>query len=125
MLQLLSTSYEFADVLRRLITEFRVVPVQALDTPQVRPRGMLTLNWGCLLDGAPTGQPLTPVTANIELFQPPEHIHWINACGSLHVGRPRMSLKQIAVQLGIGHMTAKRALDYARLMRDAGLLQHT
>ena len=50
---LFRTSYAFADMFRRLITEFRIVPVQALDTPLVRPRAWLTVDFGPLRDGPP------------------------------------------------------------------------
>ena len=71
---LLRTSYEFADTLRRLITEFRIVPVQALDTPLVRPRAFLTINLGRLRDGPANGPGEHPVSTVIDVFEPPEHI---------------------------------------------------
>lgn len=119
LLALLRTSYEFADTFRRLITEFRVVPVQALDTPFVRPRGILTISFGRLRDG-PGGEAITTV---IDLFEPPEHIRWLNSCTRMKAETPQHSLKRIALRLGIGHMTVKRALGYARLMTAAGMTE--
>ncbi len=120
LLALLGASYEFADIFRGLISEFRIVPVQALDTPLVRPRARLTLRLRHLRDGPGEQVETETVSTAIDLFEPPEHIRWLNSCTSLKVASPKSSLKRIAAQLGIGHMTAKRALDYARLMTAAG-----
>jgi hypothetical protein len=86
----------------------------------VRPRGRLTLDFGRLFGGAENRQPPTPVTSDIDLFRPPDHIHWLEACTALQTGDANQSLTQIAARLGIGHMTVKRAFDYARLMNLAG-----
>jgi site-specific DNA recombinase len=120
LLALLGASYEFADTFRGLIPQFRILPVQALDTPLVRPRARLTLLLGHLRDGPGEQVETETVSTEIDLFEPPEHIRWLNSCASLKVASPQSSLKRIAAQLGIGHMTAKRALDYARLMEAAG-----
>jgi hypothetical protein len=57
----------------------------------------------------------------LDLFDPPEHIRWFEACTLLKADDPKRSLKQIAARLGIGHMTVKRALSYARLINSAGI----
>ena len=114
LLALLGTSYEFADTFRRLITEFRVVPVQALDTPFVRPRGRLTISFGRLRDGPGEGPGGEAISTVIDLFEPPEHIRWLNSCTRMKAENPKHSLKRIALRLGIGHMTVKRALGYAQ-----------
>jgi DNA invertase Pin-like site-specific DNA recombinase len=119
LLALLGASYEFGDTFLGLIPEFRIVPVQALDTPLVRPRAKLTLRLSHLRDVPGEQVETETVSTAIDLFEPPEHIRWLNSCASLKVASPRSSLKRIAAQLGIGHMTAKRALDYARLMEAA------
>jgi site-specific DNA recombinase len=121
LLALLRTSYEFADTFRRLITEFQIVPVQALDTPLVRPRARLTINLGRLRDGPAEGSGEQTVSTVIDLFEPPEHIRWLNSCLGLKAEDPKLSLKRIAMRLDIGHMTVKRALGYARLMTEAGI----
>jgi hypothetical protein len=119
-LALLRTSYEFAVTFRHLFTEFRIVPIQALDTPLVRPRARLTISFGRLRDGPPEGSDEHAVSSVIDLFEPPEHIRWLRSCMELKTRNPRHSLKRIAGLLGIGHMTVKRALGYARLMAAAG-----
>ncbi len=123
LLALLRSSYEFADTFRRLITEFRIVPVQALDTPFVRPRARLTINFGRLRDGPPEGCGEQAVASAIDLFEPPEQIRWLNSCIALKAENPKHSLKRIALRLGIGHMTVKRALAYARLMTAARMTE--
>ena len=120
---LLGTSYEFADVFRSLFTEFRIVPVQALDTPLVRPRARLTINLARLRDGPEEGHGEQAISTFIDLFEPPEHIRWLTSCVGLKAENPKHSLKRIALRLGIGHMTVKRALAYARLMTAAGITE--
>ena len=53
--------------------------------------------------------------------EPKEHIRWLNSCITLKADNPKHSLKTIALGLGIGHMTVKRALGYASLMTAAGM----
>src|SRR5207247_1311119 len=64
-------STEFADLLRRRLPEFVIVPVQALDTPQVRPRARVTLS---LRAWAAEGEPAPEASAELDLFEPPAHI---------------------------------------------------
>jgi len=121
LIGLLDTSYEFADVFRCLFSEFLIVPVQALDTPAVRPRARLTLNLERLRNGPPEAQSAAESTT-LDLFVPPAHIHWLEACMAHREHSPKRSLKQIAARLGIGHMTVKRALGYAGLMKTMGVV---
>jgi DNA invertase Pin-like site-specific DNA recombinase len=121
LLSLLGTSYELGDVLRRTITEFAIFPVQALDTPAVRPRARLTLDLERLGETVPRGKQAAVASTVLDLFEPPEHIRWIDFCMTLKDENPKLSLKQIAARLGIGHMTVKRALGYARLMKAMGV----
>ncbi len=120
VISLLRTSYEFADFFRSLFSGFVVFPVQALDTPVVRPRGRLELNLDRLRAG-PVEPSSGPVSIMLDLFEPPEHIRWIDACRALKEENPKLSLKRIAAQLPIGHMTVQRALTCARLMATMGL----
>jgi hypothetical protein len=121
LIGLLGRSYEFADVFRGLFSKFLIIPVQALDTPAVRPRARLTLNLGRLRNGPPEAQTAAESTS-LDLFEPPAHIRWLGACLAHREHSPRLSLKQIAARLGIGHMTVKRALGYAGLMKTMGVV---
>jgi hypothetical protein len=121
LLALLGTSYELGDALRRAITEFAIFPVQALDTPAVRPRARLTLDLERLGETVPRGKQAVVASTVLDLFEPPEHIRWIDFCMTLKDENPKLSLKHIAARLGIGHMTVKRALGYARLMKTTGI----
>lgn len=111
-------SFEFADVLRRVFPSFRICPVQALDTPQVRPKGKVRFDARCLTGGQETQE---DVQFELELFVPPQHILHLAACVAARRQVPQPSLRAIAERLGIGYMTVKRALAYARLMERAGL----
>jgi hypothetical protein len=111
-----AASREFADLLRRLITRFMIHPVQALDTPQVRPRAELTMSTAAW---TPSGeQPLEEVVT-IDLFEPPAHIRFLDKCLQAAQEHPEATLREIAQIVGIGYMTVKRARDYVQLMKQA------
>lgn len=122
---LVSRSYEFADLMRRILPDFAVWPVQALDTGQVRPRANFTLRLAALRKEGETRDhqraDLPDVPGSLDLFEPPLHIRNLAACVTAWEEHPKLSLKQIAALLGIQHMTVKRALDYSRRMRTLGL----
>lgn len=109
---LLRDSYEFANVMRRMFPELIVVPVQALDTPQVRPRIKLTIPAG------PDGQPARTVT--VDAFDSPLHIRHAIACRDAQAANPDLTLTQIGELVGVSKRTAHQALQYARLMEENG-----
>jgi DNA invertase Pin-like site-specific DNA recombinase len=118
VVELAADSWEFADLMRRLLPEFVVVPVQALDTGQVRPRARLTLD---LSGWARPGEPVPPPSsAEFDLFEPPGRIRLAAACAAAEAADPKATLQGIASGLGTDRMTVKRALAYARLMAAAG-----
>jgi DNA invertase Pin-like site-specific DNA recombinase len=125
LLRLTCASYEFADVLRSIVPEFVIEPVQALDTPQVRPRGRFQLRLDRLASTAESQD--ARVSDNTEfvvnLFDPPVHIQAVPRCLAAKAEKPGLSLKQIGAQLGLNHMAVKRALDYARRMQREGLAE--
>jgi len=108
----------FASFLRRLFPEFEIAPVQSLDHKMVRPRARIVVALSELGQGqdAPA-----VVRAEIDLFEPPEHIKHLRACLAEKAANPSLSLKKLAAKLGIGHMTVKRAFDYAKRMEKAGV----
>jgi DNA invertase Pin-like site-specific DNA recombinase len=120
-----ATSYDFANVLRRVFPRITVELVQALDTPLIRPRVRVLFKPSALLpddqagDGAATPPPTTEVV--FDLFEPPAHIQHVRACVEAKKANTKLGVRKLAKQLGIGYMTVKRALRYARLMDQAGL----
>jgi DNA invertase Pin-like site-specific DNA recombinase len=118
LIWLAGVSRDFADILRRLIPSFVVVPVQALDTGAVRPRARLTISAAAW---ATAGVTVPDVTVTVDLFDPPVHIRHAPACLAAGQARPGDSLEAIASGLGIGKMTVKRALDYCRRMEAQGV----
>jgi hypothetical protein len=90
------------------------------DTPAVRPRAKLRVDFQHLRDGPPEAEEAAEA-ASLDLFEPPEHIRWLDACSTIKAVSPTFSLQQIAAQLGVGRMTVKRALGYARLMKTMGV----
>lgn len=111
-------SRDFADVLRRLIPRFVIQPVQALDVPQVRPRAVLTLSTAAWVR---PGEAVLEETVTLDLFEAPDHITCIPKCMLAKQTRPQASLRKIAVEVGVGYMTVKRASAYARLMLEKGV----
>lgn len=112
-------SLEFADRMRHVLPEIRIQPVQALDTPLVRPRAVLR---GVPIL-VPDSQPDTEETSlwTVDLFSPPRHIALIEPCRHWKRERPDFNYEEIGEQLGVSGMTVKRAFDYARRMDAAGL----
>jgi DNA invertase Pin-like site-specific DNA recombinase len=122
--KLMETSFEFAAWLRRFVPSFVIQPVQALDTPLVRPRGLLNVRLDLLGDEEDPerrervqGFPVT-----LDLFDPPIHIRAIPACSAVRTTSPGLSGRRIAMQLDLNPMTVKRATDYAKRMAAEGLV---
>jgi hypothetical protein len=111
-------SSAFAAFLRRLFPQLQIVPVQSLDHRQVRPRARILVALSEL--NAEADAPAM-LQADIDLFDPPLHIKYLAACLAEKVANPKLSLKKLAAKLGIGHMTAKRAVDYAKRMERVGV----
>lgn len=110
VLHLSRKSYEFTKLMRRMFPEFRLVPVQALDSPQVHPRVKLTLP--PMVDG---GESKVLV---IDAFESPLHIRHALDCRRLKESHPAKTLIQLGEMLGINKMTVKRGLAYARLIEN-------
>ena len=122
--RLAGSSFEFAGVLRRVLPQFVIRPVQALDSGQIRPRVRLTFCPSGILDTAKSRTAELHAQENtsiiLDLFEPPMHIAQLQPCLAAKAAHPELSLKGIAAILGINHMTVKRAFDYASLMQRTG-----
>ncbi len=116
--RLASTSFEFADLMRRLLPVFVIQPVRALDSGAVYPRAKLTLRFDAWCK---PGENVSEVSTELDLFDPPVHIKHMRACFEEKRTDPKVPLRTIAAKLGINYMTVKRALAYHRLMMEAGL----
>lgn len=110
VLHLARTSYEFGALMRRTFPDFQLVPAQALDTSQVRPRVKLVLP----ADDS-TAEPMTIV---IDAFNAPQQIQFATACSQLKAEHPDWSLVPIGRSLGIGKKAVGEALKYAKVMAD-------
>lgn len=110
-------SRDFADVLRRLIPQFVIQPVQALDRPQVRPRAILTLSTAAWM--LPR-EPAIEETITLDLFEAPDHIRHLHRCLETRREMPKATLQEIGTKIEVHKMTVKRAFDYARRMEEAG-----
>jgi hypothetical protein len=123
MLGLADHSFEFADWLRRLIPELVIQPVQALDTPLVRPRGKLRVRLASLIGASAVDSSADSAEheVTLDLFEPPRHIAAIPDCLLVRASHSGWSLAKIASHLKLNRMTVKRAIDYARRMKREGL----
>jgi hypothetical protein len=128
LLELANVSFEFADLVRKIITECKIQPVQDLDCGLVRPRAHLTLNLAALLPVKPADDQATaptPAPVVIDLFEPPVHIRHLPAVVALkatkEAAHEKATLDILAEELKIGRMTVRRALAYHRLMLAQGL----
>ena len=122
--KLVSTSFEVADLLRRVLPEFVIWPAQALDSTQVRPRARFRLRLSSLIPDANNGHSeLADVHGVLDLFEPPQHVAHLKACVAARREAPQPTLRDIARRLHINYMTVKRALDYARRMDRHGLVE--
>ena len=121
--QLARESFEFGDFLRMLFPSFTVSPVQALDTPQVQPRGKLRFKANAIpgLDDADgMAQDFELV---VDLFEPPQRIRYLDTIIRAKKATPKSTLRTIAGALGTSYMTVKRALSYAKLMEQQRLAE--
>lgn len=118
LLHLTGHSFEMARLLRQLVPQLTVHPVQALDTRQVRPRAKLKVSWQVLESGDSPGAPDELLA--FDCFTPPAHIRAARDCCELRKNQPTLSQRKVAALLHLNVMTCKRACDYARRMELVG-----
>lgn len=119
--------------LESLIGPIEVIPCQQVGSPKVVLRAKFALRLSYLLPirvraalaelyDTPIEQQFEQVPMSVDLFEPALHVQHARACAALKQAEPRLSLKRIGAQLGLGHMTVKRCLAYARRLDAAGLI---
>ena len=111
--------------MRRILPDFHILPVQALDSSQVRPRARFVLRLSGLQDrpspaNDPAGQ-AGDVTGTLDLFEPPAYIRAIPACVAAQQADPKSSLNKIAARTGYNRMRVRQALACAKQMAAVGL----
>lgn len=123
LIHLMESSFEFAAWIRKLIPSVVIQPVQALDTPMIRPSGVMRVRIELLNDVGerPSAVPTQELSVTLNLFDLPIHIQAIRACTAIRTDTPKLSARRIAAQLNLTAMTVKRAIDYAKLMAAEGL----
>lgn len=119
------TSYEFAEFLRRIIPRFDIQPIQQIDSGLVRPRCIVTVDPGRLLNAGNELDTSAAQTYQIDVFDPPAHILLLPDVLRIKSENPNWGYVRIARALGdeSKRMTIKRALAYKRLMDDEGLTE--
>ncbi len=117
LMGLAASSFDLADLLRRILIRFEIIPVRRFDQNFLRPRARLTL----LIPSGDEDVTDEEVQTEIDLFDPPVEIQHLSAVRQWKTEHPEMSLEQISQALGIHHMTAKRASQIARAMQTRGL----
>jgi len=112
VLELSRTSYAFGALMRRMFPDFWLHPIQALDTPQVRPRLKLTM--------PPTVPEHEPRILVVDAFDAPRQILHARAASALSIQHSKKSTTEIAAMLGIDRKAYFLAKNYARLMEERG-----
>jgi DNA invertase Pin-like site-specific DNA recombinase len=114
--RLAETSFEFANLLRKLLPVFEIRPVQALNRPAIRPRAHLTLCWSAFGNG-PHDASIGSTT--IDLFDRPLHMRYVRECSELSASG--WNVERIASAVGIPTNAVYRNLAYGRLMQQHGV----
>jgi hypothetical protein len=120
LMELARTSCGFAELLRQIITEVVVVPVQDLLHGQVRPRIKVRCEFANTTETA--GAP-SPVSWNgtFDAFELPKYLSLLEQVKALKAQQPKAGAKKLAAILGSDKMTVSRALRYLKLMEERGL----
>ncbi len=117
LIELAKRSYEFGELMKHLLSEFVIIPVQFVETGYIRPRARITLS----IDRPDQeGGPMC-VMKVFDLFEPPQHVVHLRLCTEIKKLRPGASLAGIAELAGINRMTVKRTLDLAKKLETMGL----
>lgn len=138
LLHLAGTSHEFASLMRQIIPQFEIIPVQAIDSGLVRPRARLTLSVERLCKVTDPTCAVPEIYKELDLFEPPKHFRFLKLCQELKQENPRLSYKKIEGAINerlalsaategdvetISYMTVKRCLGLARMMESEGLTE--
>jgi DNA invertase Pin-like site-specific DNA recombinase len=118
LMELMRGSYDFNQLMRKFFPEFVIVPVQALDTDQVHPRGKLLF----VADPEkPSDESGNSMQVSFDLFTPPVHISLLpkiqEAYAKAVAAGVKASYRSISETVGTSYMTVKRARNYERLMQ--------
>lgn len=117
LIELAKRSYEFGDLMKHILSEFVIIPVQFVETGYIRPRARITLSIDRPdQEGGPIG-----VAKVFDLFDPPQHVVHLRLCTEIKKLRPDASLAEIAELAGVNRMTVKRTLDLATKLEEMGL----
>ncbi len=124
LLQLAGTSFEFGDFMRKIFPEFKIVPIQAIDSSQVHPRAKMLFDPWSLVPGATEDDPnRAPIPVTFDLFIPPIHLRYLREVRQLLADNPKVKNTRIAEITGMHPMSVKRAKAIIRQMVDLGLAE--
>ena len=123
LLELARTSFEFSDLIRKVVPHFVIQPIQALDTGQVHARAIFTLDPGALVQCPEKDRGQSSIGVDVierDLFEPPIHIRNVTRVVELWKYKleldDKASLSVLAKELGTNRMTVQRALAYFKIM---------
>ena len=138
LLHLAVTSCDFAYLMREILPQSEIVPVQAIDTGQVRPRVRITLSLDQIRGDADEAEAIPKIQVELDLFDAPKRFRHIGACLEVKRDNPRLSYIKIADAVNerlaqqrkeghdsetISYMTVKRCFAVARHMEAEGLTE--
>ena len=114
-------SYEFAQVMRKVVDKIMVYPYQSIDGGKAVLRATFTLHLAQLIPDPRAREVLYPLldkTLTIDLFDPPQRIAYRERVRDL---RREFTQREVAQSLGITHTAAQCAAALDRLMQERGL----
>lgn len=125
---LMANSYEFAELLRRVIPVFKIVPLRAIDTGRPVPRAHMTFSFGAMLDRRPPkeyGPRPGDFSVQLDLFDPPAHVQCLEDAVRLHATHPDWSAEKIAEAIGpnVKRWSVRSALKLHEQMEELGVTE--
>jgi site-specific DNA recombinase len=122
ILELARISFEFGDLMRRVIKELVIVPMQDLLHGQVRPRVRITVEFSRESQAGGSSDPIVR-TLTFDAFDWPQYIRLVEPLRQLKRERPKAKRAQIAELLGINIDVLKRTTAYIKLMEQRGVTE--
>jgi site-specific DNA recombinase len=122
ILELARISFEFGDLMRRIVKELVIVPVQDLLHGQVRPRVRITVEFSRESQAGGSSDPIVR-TLTFDAFDWPQYIRLVEPLRKLRMAMPNATRAEIADSLGVNIDVLKRTTAYIKLMAEHGVTE--
>lgn len=119
ILELARISFEFGDLMRRVVKELVIVPVQDLMHGQVRPRVRIRVEFAREAQPDSSADPIVR-TLTFDAFEWPQYIRLVEPLRKLKAAMPNARRAQLAEALGVKIDVLKRTTAYIKLTEKRG-----